>query len=73
MGNIETVLSSSIQQYFFAACNIRYNGTVLQHSIELFGPTRYQWDSGYFNKKLSDKLKHQYEGLSKVKHGQNSR
>jgi photosystem II CP47 chlorophyll apoprotein len=27
--------------------------------IELFGPTRYQWDSGYFNKKLNVELRRQ--------------
>jgi photosystem II CP47 chlorophyll apoprotein len=60
MGNIETVLSSSISAVFFAA--FITSGTmwyVCSNPIELFGPTRYQWDSGYFNKKSNDKLKHQ--------------
>jgi photosystem II CP47 chlorophyll apoprotein len=41
MGNIETVLSSSISAVFFAAPLTWYVGNL----IELFGPTRYQWDS----------------------------
>jgi photosystem II CP47 chlorophyll apoprotein len=49
MGNIETVLSSSISAVFFAA--FITSGTMWYGSattpIELFGPTRYQWDSGY--------------------------
>ena len=50
MGNIETVLSSSIAAVFFAAFIVA--GTMWYGSattpIELFGPTRYQWDSSYF-------------------------
>ncbi|MGB3571769.1 MAG: photosystem II chlorophyll-binding protein CP47 [Phormidesmis sp.] len=50
MGNIETVLSSSIAAVFFAAFVVA--GTMWYGSattpIELFGPTRYQWDSSYF-------------------------
>ncbi|KAJ0442886.1 Photosystem II CP47 reaction center protein [Helianthus annuus] len=45
MGNIETVLSSSIAAVFFAAFVVA--GTMWYGSattpIELFGPTRYQW------------------------------
>merc|ERR1711904_731838 len=47
---IETVLSSSISAVFFAA--FVTSGTMWYGAaatpIELFGPTRYQWDSGYF-------------------------
>ena len=47
MGNIETVLSSSIAAVFWAAFVV--SGTMWYGSaatpIELFGPTRYQWDS----------------------------
>jgi photosystem II CP47 chlorophyll apoprotein len=50
MYNVETVLSSSIAAVFFAA--FITSGTMWYGSattpIELFGPTRYQWDSGYF-------------------------
>src|SRR6056300_1537732 len=49
MGNIETVLSSSIAAVFFAA--FVTSGTMWYGAaatlIELFGPTRYPWDSGY--------------------------
>lgn len=50
MGNIETVLSSSIAAVFWSAFVV--SGTMWYGSaatpIELFGPTRYQWDKGYF-------------------------
>ncbi|KAG8474002.1 hypothetical protein CXB51_033779 [Gossypium anomalum] len=55
MGNIETVLiSSSIVVAFFAAFVVA--GTMWYGSattpIELFGPTRYQWDQGYFQQEI---------------------
>ncbi|MDB9528002.1 photosystem II chlorophyll-binding protein CP47 [Oscillatoria sp. CS-180] len=54
MGNIETVLSSSIAAVFFAAFVVA--GTMWYGNaatpIELFGPTRYQWDSGYFQEEI---------------------
>ncbi|KAI3945350.1 hypothetical protein MKW92_027881 [Papaver armeniacum] len=40
MGNIETVLSSSI---------VSFSTTT---PIELFGPTRYRWDQGYFKEEI---------------------
>ncbi|KAL5569717.1 hypothetical protein UlMin_026292, partial [Ulmus minor] len=54
MGNIETILSSSIAAVFFAAFVVA--GTMWYGSattpIELFGPTRYQWDQGYFQQEI---------------------
>jgi photosystem II CP47 chlorophyll apoprotein len=54
MGNIETVLSSSIAAVFFAAFVVA--GTMWYGSaatpIELFGPTRYQWDGDYFKQEM---------------------
>ncbi|KAL2925988.1 Photosystem II CP47 reaction center protein [Bienertia sinuspersici] len=54
MGNIETVLSSSIAAVFFAAFVVArtmwYGSTTTP--IELFGPTRYQWDQGYFQQEI---------------------
>ncbi|NJM57081.1 MAG: photosystem II chlorophyll-binding protein CP47 [Synechococcales cyanobacterium RU_4_20] len=54
MGNIETVLSSSIAAVFFAAFIVA--GTMWYGNaatpIELFGPTRYQWDQGYFQQEM---------------------
>jgi len=50
MGNIETVLSSSISAVFWAAfvvCGTMWYGSAAT-PIELFGPTRYQWDQGFF-------------------------
>jgi len=58
MGNIETVLSSSIAAVFFAAFVVA--GTMWYGNaatpIELFGPTRYQWDSGYFKQEIEKRV-----------------
>jgi photosystem II CP47 chlorophyll apoprotein len=58
MGNIETVLSSSIAAVFFAAFIVA--GTMWYGSattpIELFGPTRYQWDNGYFTQEIQRRV-----------------
>lgn len=58
MGNIETVLSSSIAAVFFAAFVVA--GTMWYGSattpIELFGPTRYQWDEGYFQQEIQRRV-----------------
>ena len=67
MGNIETVLSSSIAAVFFAA--FVTSGTMWYGAaatpIELFGPTRYQWDSGYFQQEIERQVETSVsEGLS---------
>jgi len=67
MGNIETVLSSSIAVVFFAA--FITSGTMWYGAaatpIELFGPTRYQWDSGYFQQEIERRVETSLnEGLS---------
>jgi photosystem II CP47 chlorophyll apoprotein len=58
MGNIETVLSSSIAAVFFAAFVVA--GTMWYGNattpIELFGPTRYQWDSSYFRQEINRRV-----------------
>ena len=58
MGNIETVLSSSIAAVFWAAFVIA--GTMWYGSaatpIELFGPTRYQWDKGFFQQEIAKRV-----------------
>ncbi len=58
MGNIETVLSSSIAAVFFAAFVVA--GTMWYGSattpIELFGPTRYQWDKGFFQEEIQRRV-----------------
>jgi len=58
MGNIETVLSSSIAAVFFAAFVVA--GTMWYGAaatpVELFGPTRYQWDSGYFRQEINRRV-----------------
>jgi photosystem II CP47 chlorophyll apoprotein len=56
MGNIETVLSSSIAAVFWAAF---VAGTMWYGSatpIELFGPTRYQWDLGFFQQEIDQRV-----------------
>lgn len=58
MGNIETVLSSSIAAVFFAAfvvAGTMWYGTAAT-PIELFGPTRYQWDSSYFQQEIDRRV-----------------
>ena len=61
MGNIETVLSSSIAAVFFAAFVVA--GTMWYGNaatpIELFGPTRYQWDQGYFQQEIDRRVESQ--------------
>lgn len=58
MGNIETVLSSSIAAVFWAAFVVA--GTMWYGSattpIELFGPTRYQWDLGFFQQEIDKRV-----------------
>lgn len=64
MGNIETVLSSSIAAVFFAAFVVA--GTMWYGSattpIELFGPTRYQWDSSYFGEEIDRRVQRSVAG-----------
>ena len=58
MGNIETVLSSSIAAVFFAAFVVA--GTMWYGNattpVELFGPTRYQWDQGYYTQEIERRV-----------------
>ncbi|MEC4803128.1 MAG: photosystem II chlorophyll-binding protein CP47 [Jaaginema sp. PMC 1079.18] len=58
MGNIETVLSSSIAAVFFAAFVVA--GTMWYGNaatpVELFGPTRYQWDQGYYAQEIERRV-----------------
>ena len=58
MGNIETVLSSSIAAVFWSAFVV--SGTMWYGSsstpIELFGPTRYQWDKNYFQLEIQRRV-----------------
>merc|ERR1712113_824168 len=58
IGNIETVLSSSIAAVFWAAFVVA--GTMWYGSaatpIELYGPTRYQWDKGFFQQEIEKRI-----------------
>nr|QIT06802.1 photosystem II 47 kDa protein [Cyperus fuscus]QIT06803.1 photosystem II 47 kDa protein [Cyperus fuscus] len=58
MGNIETVLSSSIAAVLIAAfvvAGTMWYGSVTT-AIELSGPTRYQWDQGYFQQEIARRV-----------------
>jgi photosystem II CP47 chlorophyll apoprotein len=58
MGSIETVLSSSIAAVFWAAFVVA--GTMWYGSaatpIELYGPTRYQWDQSFFQQEIQKRV-----------------
>jgi photosystem II CP47 chlorophyll apoprotein len=58
IGNIETVLSSSIAAVFWAAFVVA--GTIWYGSaatpVELYGPTRYQWDQGFFQQEIEKRI-----------------
>jgi photosystem II CP47 chlorophyll apoprotein len=67
MGNVETVLSSSIAAVFWSAFVV--SGTMWYGSaatpIELFGPTRYQWDKNFFQQEIQRRVQENLsEGLS---------
>ena len=58
MGNIETVISSSITIVFFTAfvvARTMWHGSTTT-PIELFGPTHYQWDQGYFQQEIYQRV-----------------
>ncbi|NET31187.1 MAG: photosystem II chlorophyll-binding protein CP47 [Cyanothece sp. SIO1E1] len=58
MGNVETALASAIAAVFGAAfvvaATMWYGSATTP--IELFGPTRYQWDSGYFQQEIQRRV-----------------
>jgi len=58
IGNIETVLSSSIAAIFWAAFVVA--GTMWYGSattpVELYGPTRYQWDQSFFQQEIENRI-----------------
>jgi photosystem II CP47 chlorophyll apoprotein len=58
MGNIESALASALATFFFAgfiAAGTMWYGTATT-PIELWGPTRYQWDNGYFQQEISRRV-----------------
>lgn len=59
MSNIESVLASSIAAVLFTSIitsSLMWYGSQTS-AIELFGPTRYQWDNGYFSLDLERRVK----------------
>jgi len=59
MGNIEGVLSSSIAAVFFITfitSALMWYGS-LTTPLELVGPSRYQWDNGYFSLDIERRVK----------------
>lgn len=69
MGNIETVLSSSIAAVFWAGFVV--SGTMWYGSsttpIDLFGPTRFQWDQGYFQEEIQRRVQSELSSGSSLK------
>lgn len=58
MSNLESVLSSSIASVFFTAflkSSLVWYGTV-SAALELFGPSRYHWDNGYFSQDIERRV-----------------
>lgn len=58
MSNIESVLSSSLSAVLFASLvtsSLMWYGSITS-PLELFGPTRYQWDNGYFSLDLERRV-----------------
>jgi photosystem II CP47 chlorophyll apoprotein len=58
MGNIETALASGLATFFFAAfvaCGTMWYGSATT-PIELWGPTRYQWDTNYFQQEIDRRV-----------------
>jgi len=62
MRNIETVLASSIAAVFWTAFVVARTMWYRRSTtpIELFGPTRYQWDKRFFNQEITRRVN---EGL----------
>jgi len=58
IGNLETVLSSSIAAVFWASFVVA--GTIWYGSaatpIELYGPTRYHWDQSFFQQEIEKRV-----------------
>jgi len=63
IGNIETVLSSSIAAVFWASFVVA--GTIWYGSsatpVELYGPTRFQWDKGFFQQEIRKRVQDKIE------------
>ena len=59
IGNIETVLSSSIASVFWAsfvvARTMWYGSSTTP--IELYGPTRFQWDKRFFQQEIRERIR----------------
>ena len=59
MSNVESVLASSLAAVLFTTLitsSLMWYGS-LTSAIELFGPTRYHWDNGYFSLDLERRVK----------------
>lgn len=58
MGNIETVLSSSLAAVLLSASivsSVSWYGSIIC-PLELFSPTRYHWDNGYFSLSIESRV-----------------
>merc|ERR1712061_586419 len=59
MSNIESVLASSLAAVLYTSLitsSLMWYGSITS-PIEIFGPTRYQWDNGYFSLELERRVK----------------
>ena len=58
LGSLEGVLASALAAVLFVSFVV--SGTMWYGSattpVELFGPTRYQWDSGYFKTEINRRV-----------------
>merc|ERR1711920_1113343 len=69
IGNIESVLSTSIVSVLFTTIittSTMWYGS-LTNPIELLGPSRYQWDNGYFSIEIERRVKAESAKIGKLK------
>jgi photosystem II CP47 chlorophyll apoprotein len=66
LGNLESVLSSSIASVFFIAFLVSSSVwySCVTSPIELLGPSRYTWDNAYFSTEISSRVKKAAPSLS---------
>jgi photosystem II CP47 chlorophyll apoprotein len=68
IGNIETVLSSSLAAVFWASFivsrTIWYGSSA--SPVELYGPTRYHWDKGFYQQEIRKRVRESIQGGESV-------
>merc|ERR1711920_807951 len=69
IGNIESVLSTSIASILYTTLitsSTMWYGS-LTNPLELLGPSRYQWDNGYFSIEIERRVKAEDAKIEKLK------